>query len=119
MNSTTICPDASGIPDFANIHDIPSNVSTGFVPIGRNGSYVAMSACCSPSAVSIASDCYYWCEIPTEEALDSFGSCLIRNGLERGIVGLHESGAASSKTRLNAGGLAVWALLVISAICLG
>ncbi|KAK2764640.1 hypothetical protein CKAH01_04805 [Colletotrichum kahawae] len=89
MNSTANCPDASGLPDFTNIHGIPSNVSTGFVPIGRNGSYEAMSACCFPSNISIADDCYYWCEMPTE-SLASFGSCLMRNGIEKGMTGTHE-----------------------------
>ncbi|KAF6786799.1 hypothetical protein CSOJ01_15357 [Colletotrichum sojae] len=117
MNSTTTCPDASSLPDFANINGIPSNISTGFVPIGRKGSQAAMSACRSPSTVSIADDCYYWCEVSTE-ALDGFGACLNRNGIGRGVVGTHESSAAGARTGLNAGGLAVWALLLTGALCL-
>ncbi|KAF6824284.1 hypothetical protein CMUS01_10319 [Colletotrichum musicola] len=57
MNSTKNCPDASSIPDFTNINGILSNISTGFLLIGRNGSREAMSSCCSPSTVSIADDC--------------------------------------------------------------
>ncbi|KAF6812659.1 hypothetical protein CPLU01_14850 [Colletotrichum plurivorum] len=117
MNSTANCPDASGIPDFININGIPRNISTGFVPIGRNGSHEAMSACCSPSIVSIADDCYYWCEVSTE-ALDGFGSCLNRNGIGKGVVGTHESSTAGARTRLNAGGLAVWVLLLTGVLCL-
>ncbi|KAK6218084.1 hypothetical protein QIS74_02516 [Colletotrichum tabaci] len=76
MPSTASCPDPSSLPDFVNIHGIPGNVSTGFVPVGRNGSYEAMTTCCLPSVVSIASDCYYWCELP-KNALDGFEAAAV------------------------------------------
>ncbi|GKT45200.1 uncharacterized protein ColSpa_05381 [Colletotrichum spaethianum] len=114
-SSAASCPDASSLPDFVNIHGIPGNISTGFVPIGRNKSYEAMTTCCFPEDVSTASDCYYWCEVP-KDALDGFGSCLARQGMGRGIVGFHESGSSRSTTGGSLVGLAVWLLLVTSVL---
>ncbi|KAK2014532.1 hypothetical protein LZ32DRAFT_190711 [Colletotrichum eremochloae] len=115
MSSSTDCPDPSGLPDFVNISGLPSNVSVGFVPVGRNGSHEAMSSCCSPKTVDIASGCYYWCELPTDR-LDGFGHCLSRHGMERGIVGFHESSAVSLTTGRSLAGLVLWALFVTSAL---
>ncbi|WQF82854.1 hypothetical protein CDEST_07868 [Colletotrichum destructivum] len=115
MSSNTSCPDASTLPTFDDLSGLPRNVSVGFVPVGRNGSHEAMSSCCSPEAVNIASDCYYWCELPTD-GLNGFASCLVRRGMADGIVGVHESSAASSTTSRNLTGLILWALFVTSAL---
>ncbi|KAK2023891.1 hypothetical protein LX32DRAFT_697547 [Colletotrichum zoysiae] len=87
MSSSTNCPDPSGLPDFVNIAGLPKNVTIGFVPVGRNGSHEAMSSCCSPNAVDIASGCYYWCELPAGR-IDHLALCLGDNGMEKGIVGI-------------------------------
>ncbi|KAK6224381.1 hypothetical protein QIS74_02708 [Colletotrichum tabaci] len=85
MSSNISCPDASTLPPFDSLSGLPRNVSVGFVPVGRNGSHEAMSSCCSPEAVNVASDCYYWCELPTE-GLNGFASCLVRRGMADGII---------------------------------
>ncbi|KAK2041906.1 hypothetical protein LZ31DRAFT_556485 [Colletotrichum somersetense] len=120
MSSAARCPDrnsildSDNIPDFDNIPGLPSNVTVGFVPVGLNRSYEAMTACCSPRAVNIASDCYYWCELSTD---DGFFGCLGWNKLEAGIGGLHRtSGAAGPMTGRKLVGLVAWALFVATAL---
>ncbi|KAL0938206.1 uncharacterized protein CTRU02_207937 [Colletotrichum truncatum] len=115
MSSNISCLDPSALPPFNNVPDLPRNVSVGFVSVGRNGSHEAMSSCCSPQAVNIASDCYYWCEL-SKGGLEGFGSCLMRHGMEKGIVGMHVSNAASPTTGRNLAGLLLWVLCVTSAL---
>ncbi|WDK12787.1 hypothetical protein CGRA01v4_04068 [Colletotrichum graminicola] len=115
MTSNVRCPGPSSLPSFVDMGGVPSNVSTGFVPVGRNGSHEAMTKCCSPEVVNIASDCYYWCELPKSE-LDGFGSCLSRNGIGSGISGTHESSSGRSTTRGSLVGVGLWVLLVTSVL---
>ncbi|KAK2050102.1 hypothetical protein LZ31DRAFT_258536 [Colletotrichum somersetense] len=114
-SSAASCPDGSSLPDFVNIHGIPSNINTGFVPVRRNGSYEAMTACCFPEAVNTASDCYYWCKVPND-AVNGLGSCLRRQGIGRGIVGFHESKSSRSITGGSLVGVTVWALLAVGVL---
>ncbi|KAK2026588.1 hypothetical protein LX32DRAFT_695481 [Colletotrichum zoysiae] len=114
MSSAARCPDNNFLPDFHGIPGLPSDVTVGFVPASRNNSLEAMTACCSPRPVSLASDCYYWCELSTGTG---FGSCLRLNGIEPGITGMHTSGgAASPMTGRKLVGLAAWALFVAAAL---
>lgn len=111
MSSASGCPDPSVLPAFENLPGLPSNISIGFVPVARNGSREAMASCCAPSPVG-TSDCNYWCELP-EAGLDGFASCLVRNGMEKGIVGVHTSGASGPAGLAR---LAVCALLVAGVV---
>ncbi|KAK1984720.1 hypothetical protein LZ30DRAFT_416655 [Colletotrichum cereale] len=107
MCSAAGCSDPSTLAIFNSLSGLPSNASTGFVVVGRKRSHGAMVACCLPYAVSIASDCYHWCELPTD-GLDGFASGLVRHGMEKGIVGLNTSGAVGTTTGRKLVGFVVW-----------
>lgn len=117
MSSTSGCPDPSTLPAFENLPGLPRNISIGFVPVARNGSHEAMASCCAPSPVD-TDDCNYWCELQRADT-DGFASCLVRHGMEKGIVGLHTSGASGTSgpaVRRGLARIAVCALLVASVV---
>ncbi|WDK21269.1 hypothetical protein CGRA01v4_12558 [Colletotrichum graminicola] len=72
-----------------------------------------MPLSCSPHTVSVASDCYYWCELP---AYSELALCLVRHGMEPGIVGLHMGSAAGPMAGRKLVGLVAWAPLFAIAL---
>lgn len=117
MSSASDCPDPSVLPSFKSLPGLPSNISIGFVPVARNGSREAMASCCAPSPVG-TDDCNYWCELQSDGP-DGFASCLVRHGMEKGIVGLHTSDASGTTgpvIRHSLARLAMCALLVASVV---
>src|SRR4051794_24753167 len=66
MSSTNFssCPSINILPELGpNLPSIPTNISLGYIP-ARDVFNAPMTTCCSPNPVHLASDCYYWCELP-------------------------------------------------------
>jgi hypothetical protein len=115
--NATNCPD--GVPEPSTLN-IPSNITFAYVP-STNTSNQAFVTCCNPNPVSIADNCFTWCEVPP--ALDSdqaFSNCLTNyeDGDSRwrhGILGFHEkNGASTASSPRGLFMLGIWALGVVA-----
>lgn len=113
--NATNCPD--GIPEASSL-SIPSNITFAFVP-STDTNNTALRACCNPNPISVADECFAWCEVPSDvDSPGLFSSCLTTfesNDSEwrHGIVGFH-NGASTTGSPRSLFVLGIWVLGVAS-----
>ncbi|KAK4448689.1 hypothetical protein QBC34DRAFT_464409 [Podospora aff. communis PSN243] len=119
-SATSSCPSPSGIelPKFAELSNVPSNVTTVYTPL-TNTTQNDMMACCAPNRVhlELQAGCYAWCEVPEIHMHQSsrdgiaayFLDCLgsMNNGSRPRALGVHMATRATGTSAASDPGRAV------------